>query len=184
VARLRIPETLTPDECTALLSAFNLRYWAPRRNHALVSVMLASGLRCAEALALEWAPHIDLMSGRVWVENGKGGRDRIVWLPPHVLDVLGAWRTSNAHNLVFPTGAGARMLTCYVRAAIPRAARRAGIDKRVHPHLLRHTFATELYRRTRDIRIVQRALGHSSIAHTQIYTHVSDNEVRDAMRGA
>ena len=178
----RIPDTLSSTECTALLKTFHRRYWAPHRNYALVSLMLATGLRCAEALAVLWSD-VDMTTGMVRVRQGKGGKDRIVWAHAAALEVLANWRPRNPHELLFPTGKGTRLATSYVRRAIKAAGVRADLAKDVHPHMLRHTMATELYARTHDLRIVQRALGHSDIRHTQIYTHVSDDDLRFAMGG-
>jgi len=65
---------------------------------------------------------------------------------------------------------------------LKRLAAKAGIEKNVHPHTLRHTFATDLYRETTNIRLTQKALGHSNLATTQIYTHIVDEELEDAMK--
>jgi integrase/recombinase XerD len=65
---------------------------------------------------------------------------------------------------------------------VKRYAAKAGIEKNVHPHTLRHSFATDLYRETSKIRLVQKALGHSNLATTQIYTHIVDEELEDAMK--
>ena len=65
---------------------------------------------------------------------------------------------------------------------VKRLARQAGIDKDVHPHMLRHTFATDLFRKTKNIRLIQKALGHAQITTTQIYTHIVDDELEEAMK--
>ena len=177
----RVPDTLSPSDCAALVATFKARWWCSARNKALVALMLGSGLRGAEALALDWAD-LDLQSGRLWVRHGKGNRDRIVWLPAGALDILGAWRVRTTYDRVFCTRDGAPLQTRYVRRAIKRAGVRAGLALDVHPHMLRHTFATLLYRATLDLRIVQRALGHTDIRHTTIYTHVSDVDLQRAMQ--
>lgn len=177
----RIPDSLSSDDQAALLNVIGRRYASNVRNHTLVALMLATGLRCAEALALRW-DDIDLQTGEVRVRQGKGGKDRIVWSNVRVLDLLHDWRQRSPHALVFPTKDGGPLSSRYVRASVKQYGKRAGIKLDVHPHLLRHTFATELYRRTKDIRLVQRALGHADVRHTQIYTHVSDAELQAAMR--
>jgi integrase/recombinase XerD len=70
----------------------------------------------------------------------------------------------------------------HVQQTVKRYATRAGIEKDVHPHILRHTFATDLCRRTTNIRLTQKALGHANLATTQIYTHIVDKELEGAMR--
>lgn len=178
----RIPDTLDQQEQDALLRTIGRRYQTNARNHTLVALMLATGLRCAEALSLRW-DDLDLHTGELRVRQGKGGKDRIVWARPDVLALAEDWRRrAGEGELVFATRDGGRLSTRYVREAVKRYAIRAGIAKDVRPHLLRHTFGTELYRRCRDLLVVQRALGHSDVRHTMIYTHVSDVELRDAMR--
>ena len=86
-------------------------------------------------------------------------------------------------GLVFTTLPGADIKPSYLRGMIQNKARKAGIEKRVHFHLLRHTYMTRLYQRTKDIRVVQEVAGHASIATTQIYTHVSGEDIREAMTG-
>ena len=178
----RIPTTLDANEVRALLRAFTLRYWAPRRNHALVVTMLACGLRCAEALALRW-DDIDRDTGQLRVHEGKGGHDRVLWLSEHALTVLDEWHKRSRFALVFPTRKGTPLAGSYVREMMSRMGKAAGITKPVHAHMLRHTFATNVYAATKDIRVAQQALGHKDVRTTQIYTHVSDDDVRDALRG-
>jgi len=83
---------------------------------------------------------------------------------------------------VFTTLAGTPVSSRYVQQMVQRYAAKAGIEKRVHPHILRHTFATDLHRESRNIRLVQKALGHADLSTTMIYTHVYDLEIREALR--
>ncbi|MDD5466150.1 MAG: tyrosine-type recombinase/integrase, partial [Candidatus Omnitrophica bacterium] len=83
---------------------------------------------------------------------------------------------------LFCTLAGGRLSDRYVRDMVKRYARRAGIDKDVHPHTLRHTFATDLLKETKNIRLVQRALGHVSLSTTMIYTHIVDDQLEAALK--
>ena len=84
--------------------------------------------------------------------------------------------------MFFATLDGERINDRYLRAMVKRRARKAGITKDVHPHTLRHTFATDLYRNTRNIRLVQKALGHSDLSTTMVYTHIYDQELESAMK--
>jgi integrase/recombinase XerD len=70
----------------------------------------------------------------------------------------------------------------YLRCMVKRLAKQAGIDKDVHPHMLRHTFATDLLRQTKNLRLAQKALGHAQITSTQIYTHIVDDELEEALK--
>ena len=83
---------------------------------------------------------------------------------------------------VFTTLVGKAVSGRYVQQMIRRCGAKAGIEKRVHPHILRHTFATDLHCETRNIRLVQKALGHADLSTTMIYTHVCDYEIMSAMR--
>lgn len=182
----RIPVTLTEEEQQSLLAQPNPRYPTVERNRLLLLLMLDTGLRLAEATGLEWV-HVDLATARLLVRQGKGAKDRILWLGDDLVNALCHWcrrqmavcRMVPAH--VFTTLKGQRLQHRYVQEMVRRYANRAGIGKRITPHVLRHTFATDLYRETCKIRLVQKALGHSDLSTTMIYTHVYDEELQQAM---
>jgi site-specific recombinase XerD len=88
----------------------------------------------------------------------------------------------SAPSHVFTTLDGKPVSNRYVQEMVKRYAAKAGIDKDVHPHTLRHTFATDLYRQTTNIRLTQKALGHANLATTQIYTHIVDEELEGALK--
>ena len=90
-----------------------------------------------------------------------------------------------ASDWLLPTSKGTKVATSQLRRSVKRYARDAGIDEveRVSPHTLRHTFATRLYRESGNIRMVQKALGHSDLSTTMIYTHIVDEELEGAMKG-
>ena len=102
--------------------------------------------------------------------------------------MLRSWRERQArdvtgdHEHVFTTLTGRPVSPRYVQQMVKRYAVRAGIEKGVHPHTLRHSFATDLYRQTTNIRLTQKALGQSNLATTQIYTHIVDEELEGALR--
>ena len=182
------PEVLTSEEVAALLKAPSRRAPTGVRNRALLTVLYRAGLRISEALDL-FPKDIDLGSGTVRVLHGKGDKMRTVALDPEAQAVLELWlqkRTALGHNArqaVFCTLKGVRVSADYVRAMLPRLARRAGINKRVHAHGLRHTMASEMRTEGRDIGAISKALGHSSIATTARYLdHVNPQAVVDMMR--
>lgn len=184
----RPPEPLTPDEVNRLLRAPSARAPTGVRNRALLVVLYRAGLRISEALALE-PKDIDRQAGTLRVLHGKGDKSRTVGMDPEAFSMLERWldvRASLGHNgraPVFCTLAGGRVATNYVRAMLPRMARRAGIEKRVHAHGLRHTMAAEMRAEGQDIGVISKALGHSSIATTARYLdHVAPTAVVDAMR--
>jgi integrase/recombinase XerD len=117
------------------------------------------------------------------VRRGKGNKDRQVWVSEPTLQLLRAWRVrAPISSYCFPTLKGTLIHGQALRAMLQRRGRKAGLAKGVHPHMLRHTYATELYRATKDIRLVQKALGHASLSTTMIYTHIVDDDMETAMR--
>jgi len=185
----KLPKMLTEEETDRLLSQPNQRYFGPHRDYLFMRLMLKAGLRASEATALR-PEHVGLMSGKLSVREGKGAKDRTLWVGEEVLRELQEWmdrRTKEANGSTFllPTRKGTEVATSHLRRLVKRYARKAGIEEvnRVSPHTLRHTFATRLYRETSNIRMVQKALGHSDLSTTMIYTHVVDEELEGAMKG-
>jgi len=185
--RKKLPVVLTKDEQARLLRQPNKRYPTGERNLAMLRLMLDTGLRLSEATALHWRD-LDLMSGKLMVRQGKGAKDRTLWIGEANIDQLRTWRERQVGSCggdpdhVFTTLRGDPLSNRYVQAMVARYVKRAGIEKRVSPHTLRHTFATDLYADTLKIRLVQKVLGHSDLSTTMIYTHVFDPEVEDAMK--
>jgi len=184
-------EVLTRDEVHRLIAACG-RGASGTRNRALITLLYRTGLRIAEALALE-VKDIDLDAGAVAVLHGKGDRSRRVGIDPPAVAVLERW-LERRRALGIPRGApvfctisqprpGRPMYASVVREMLKDAAARAGIEKRVHPHGLRHTHAAELAREKVPVNLIQRQLGHKSLAVTAHYIdHLMPNEVIDAMR--
>ena len=184
----KIPDVLNAEEQGALLKQPNPRYPTGERNRLILQMMLDAGLRLAETTALCWTD-IDLNTGRLKVHQGKGARDRVLWIGDSDLEALREWRERQARDVegapghVFTTLEGRPVSNRYVQAMVKRYALKAGIGKNVHPQLLRHTFATDIYRETASIRLTQRALGHADLSTTQIYTHiVVDEELEGALK--
>jgi site-specific recombinase XerD len=183
----KVPDVLTAEEQAALLEQPNPRYPTGERNRLILRVMLNAGLRLAETTALSWKD-IDLNTGRLEVQQGKGARDRVLWIGDADLEALREWRERQARDVegtpghVFTTLEGKPVSNRYVQAMVKRYAQKAGIGKNVHPQLLRHTFATDIYRETSSIRLTQKALGHADLSTTQIYTHIVDEELEGALK--
>lgn len=180
----RLPKVLSADEQERFLSTFNRRYRTPHRNLCLCRSMLEVGLRASEAVSLK-PEHLNMMSCRLIVREGKGAKDRTLWINPSLRDEIGRWLERRVESRwLFPTRFGTRIKTSYLRRMVKRQARKAQVQEweRVSPHTLRHTFATDLYRETKDLRLVQKALGHSSIKTTQIYIHLVDDELEAALK--
>jgi len=191
----RLPRVLRPDELRALLGDPRDGEAAPtpedaagdalagavaRRDRALLELLYGSGLRIAEATALD-VDDADLGRARA-VVHGKGGKQRIVPLSEPAVVALRRWLAEGRPGLVTDASpAAAIFLNRRGRRLTPRDARRI-VDRRAseptHPHALRHTFATHLLDGGADLRIVQELLGHSDVATTQRYTHVSKERLR------
>lgn len=178
----RLPDTLNNQERILLLSQPNKNAPTGLRDLAMISLMLNAGLRASEVLNI-FVKDVDWTSGKLIIKHGKGKKDRIVWINEQDLNILRQWREKKPDsNLFFTTLKGNIIDDRYLRAMVKRRAENAGISKNVHPHLLRHTFATDLLRSTKNIRLVQKALGHASLSSTMIYTHVYDEELESALK--
>jgi integrase/recombinase XerD len=189
----KIPEVLTKEEQKALLNQPNIRYPTGQRNYTMLKLMLNIGLRLSEIINLTW-DDINLMSGKVMVRHGKGAKDRILWTSNEVINLLIGWKEKQFNRLgksvkpVFSTLSknsntiGKKLLQRYIQEMVSRYARKAKIKKNITPHTLRHSFATDLYKETKDIRLVQKALGHADISTTMIYTHIVDEDLEKALK--
>lgn len=186
------PEPLTQEEARALLNACSRRGPTGIRNRALIVLLWRAGLRVSEALALKPAD-VDLEAGTVRVLRGKGSKARTAGIDPSAGEILARWMDARAALGVngraplicgiSSNNLGKPVAPAYVRALLPRLAEKAGITKRVHPHGLRHTHATELRQEGVEIGVISRQLGHSDIATTVRYlSQVAPQAVVDTMR--
>jgi integrase/recombinase XerD len=187
-------EVLTAGEISRLIDACPCpRRWpSGMRDRALIVVLWRSGLRIAEALALEMRD-IDRQAGALTVRHGKGNRRRVVGLDPMGMAVLERWLDARA-KLSVPAGskvfctiihgqAGRPYQAPQARDMLKSRARKAGIEKRVHPHGLRHTCAVDLLREGLDVKLIQRQFGHSDLQTTDRYLdHLMPHQMISAMR--
>ena len=168
----KLPQVLDVDEAVRLVE---LPTDGPLglRDRALLELFYSSGLRLSEVCALRWQD-LDLDNGLVTV-LGKGSKQRIVPVGSHARTALQAWR-DEVHGTddapVFPGRGGRPITPRAVQLRLRQLAMRQGVFKRVHPHLLRHSFASHMLESSGDLRGVQELLGHADIATTQIYTHL------------
>ena len=169
----RLPSFLPKDESKELLDRAPVASEAGRRDHAVLELLYASGLRVAECCGLD-LDDLDRGQGTVRV-LGKGGKERVVPVGDAALsaidDYLAQRRTRNGP--LFTNHRGGRLTTRSVHRIVRSQARAAGIDRRVSPHTLRHTFATHMLGEGADLRLIQELLGHRRLSTTQRYTHVS-----------
>ena len=168
----KLPQVLDADEMMRLVEVptdgpLGLR------DRAMLELFYSSGLRLSELCALRWG-ELDLVERLVSV-TGKGNKGRIVPVGSHAVTALTEWKSASAPKPdmpVFPGRGGAPISSRAVQLRIRQLAQQQGIWKRVHPHLLRHSFASHVLESSGDLRGVQELLGHADIATTQIYTHL------------
>jgi integrase/recombinase XerD len=181
----RLPKVLSRDEIHRLLAQPRGSSPSALRDRALLETMYACGLRASEAIALE-VSNVDLEAG-ILRTHGKGSKERIVPIGSKAIEALQAYLALARPRLVGPReetrlfvnlrGAGLSRQGLY--KIVQRHARRAGLEHRMSPHTLRHTFATHLLAGGCDLRSLQEMLGHADIGTTQIYTHLSTERLRD-----
>lgn len=171
------PEVYTHEEMQAVIRACG-RGLTAYRNRAMIAVMWRSGLRIAECIALR-PVDVDFDLGAIRVMHGKGDKDRLVHLDGQTAALIELWLRQRA-RLNPPRNAplfctiekgivGRPVRPSYFRDSLKRAGRRAGVEKRMHPHGLRHTFAFNLRREGKDIVTISEALGHTDLGTTQRY---------------
>ncbi|TXI32166.1 MAG: tyrosine recombinase XerC, partial [Ottowia sp.] len=168
----RLPQVLDVDEAVRLVEV-PTDVPLGLRDRALLELFYSSGLRLSELCGLRWRDlHDD--AGLVTV-LGKGGKQRSVPVGSHARRALGQWRASTGAGgeaFVFPGRGGGPISQRAVQVRIRQLAVRQGLFKHVHPHMLRHSFASHVLESSGDLRGVQELLGHADIATTQIYTHL------------
>ena len=184
--RRRLPRSLSPREVERLIEAANGT--APRalRDQALVELLYGAGLRVSEAVGLAGAG-VDLESRLVRVV-GKGDKERIVPLGREAAEAVRRYLSRGRPYLdrrhrpeLFLNAQGGGLTRAGAFLILRRLAAKAGLEpERVHPHLLRHSFATHLLEGGADLRSVQEMLGHADLATTELYTHVSERRRREA----
>lgn len=198
---------LDNDEVMRLFDTVDLNTPNGLRDRAILELLFSGGLRVSELCNLN-RDHINLKR-REFTVRGKGQKDRPIFISPNAADAIEQYLSSrndsfaplflnNSHNKksteqnnysdaisakqknsAIPKGENFRLTPRSVQRIVGNYARAAGITKHVSPHTLRHSFATDLLRNGADLRSVQELLGHSNIATTQIYTHITDSHLRD-----
>ena len=180
--RKKLPVVLEPGEAQRLIKQPNKRYPTGLRNKAIMSLMLHCGLRLSEVVNLK-PGNINLTKGKLRVESGKGKKDRDLAIPDYLTDLLDTWRNIRSKsNFFFSTLKGRKFSDRYIQQMVKRYSYKAGINKKISPHTLRHTYATEYYRQTKDIETLRRILGHSDVSTTTIYITPANIDVENGMK--
>jgi integrase/recombinase XerD len=184
----RLPDVLSREHVAKLLDSVDPADRFACRDRAVLEVFYASGVRVGELVGLrlrDWIPGLGVLRVR-----GKGNRDRIVPVHRHAADCLSSYldtlrpilaevrtvRVGHSGDAVFLSRSGLPLTRVAVWQLVSRAAQRAGI-RRIHPHTLRHSFATHLMTGGADLRVVQELLGHSTVETTRRYTHVDTDRL-------
>ena len=173
-----LPKALSVEAAQRLLDGGEAKAPADVRDRAMFELLYSSGLRVGELVALNAGDgRLDLAQGEVTV-TGKGAKTRTVPVGARAREALKRWLAARAslaaagEKALFVGGRGRRISAAVVAARLKRWARLAGTPGRVHPHMLRHSFATHVLQSSQDLRAVQEMLGHASISTTQVYTHL------------
>jgi integrase/recombinase XerD len=182
----KLPRTLSPGEAERLIAAANGITPRALRDRALVELLYGAGLRVSEAVGLEKGG-VDLEDRLVRV-TGKGGKERVVPIGRPAVDALRRYLARGRPYLdrrhrpeLFLNAKGGGLTRTGAFLILRRLAEVAGLEPgRVHPHLLRHSFATHLLEGGADLRSVQELLGHADLGTTELYTHVSDRRRRES----
>jgi integrase/recombinase XerD len=179
----KLPPSLTADQVRRIIETPSVKTPLGLRDRALLELLYAAGLRAAEILTLR-IEQLDLGSGSARV-IGKGNKERLVLLGKAAEEAIRRYLDTARPKLVrsksggevFLGNHGRRLTTSHLWGIVKKAAKAAGLDTRVYPHLLRHSFATHLLSGGADLRVIQELLGHASIGTTEIYTHVDEDRL-------
>lgn len=180
-----LPKSMSEPEVESLLAAPTVTDPLGHRDRAMLEVLYATGLRVSELVSLK-VTQVNVQQGVVRV-LGKGNRERLIplgeeavsWLQAFMAGPRGEILLDRNTDSLFPTRRGDRMTRQAFWHIIKRYARKAGVDRALSPHTLRHAFATHLLNHGADLRVVQMLLGHSDLSTTQIYTHVARERMKD-----
>ncbi len=179
----RLPTILTKDHLSSLIEAADEETPRGLRNRAILELIYAAGVRLSEVVRLD-LKNVDLRE-RTLLVRGKGNKERMVLIGTAAEQAIRRYLKEARHKLavdpapaLFLNRDGQRLSGRSVQQIVRRHALRAGLDERVHPHLLRHSFATHLLDGGAELRVVQELLGHASASTTQIYTHVTEEQAR------
>lgn len=167
----KLPSVLSRDEVLKLLGNAETA-----KSKLIMSFLYSSGLRVSELVNLKKADlNFDEKMG--WVRKGKGSKDRMFGISQTLSDEVKKYLSSHETN-VYLFSSDKPLTTRNIQKIIQKTAKKAGIQKKVTPHTLRHSFATHLLEAGTDIRVIQELLGHASLSTTQLYTHISQEQLR------
>lgn len=184
----KLPEVLTIEEVDALLAAVDLSKSEGHRNKAIVETLYSCGLRVSELVNLRYE---DIFFDEGFIRViGKGNKQRLVPVSPSVAKEIGLYEVATRNHMkiqagnesfVFLNRRGAKLTRVMIFTIIKNLAEVAGIRKNISPHTFRHSFATHLLEGGANLRAIQEMLGHESITTTEIYTHLDQRYLKEAI---
>lgn len=166
----KLPEVLSQEEVRRLIDACD-----NQKSRLIVSMLYSSGLRVSELVNLK-VSDVNFSEKTGWVRRGKGAKDRMIMLSEGLLQDVQAYLQDRNHAYLFSKEKP--LTTRNIQKIIFGLRKRAGIHKKITPHTLRHSYATHLLEQGTDIRTIQALLGHSSLSTTQLYTHISTDQLK------
>jgi len=182
-----LPEYLTVEEVDMMEGAIDLSKWEGQRNKAIIETLFSCGLRVSELVNLKKS---DIFEQEKFIRVlGKGNKERLVPISDKALREINLWYFDRnlmkikpgEEDYVFLNRRGAHLTRTMILIMIKNTARDAGIKKTISPHTLRHSFATALLKGGADLRVIQALLGHEDTATTEIYTHLENSDLREAI---
>lgn len=168
-----IPDILTIEEMKDLIENTS-----NPKHKLIIKLLYGTGLRVSEIVNLK-KEEINFSENLIKIKLSKGKKDRFVKLPSSIKEELNGYLKLILSEYLFPSNRGGKLTKDTIQKIVQNSAKKAGIKKRVYPHLLRHSFATHLLEQGTDLRIIQKLLGHSSIKTTQMYTQISQASIKN-----
>ncbi|SMC87019.1 site-specific tyrosine recombinase XerD [Moheibacter sediminis] len=185
---MKLPDTLSEEEIDKLVAAIDLSLAEGERNRAIIETLYGCGLRVSELTELKLS---DLFFEEDFIRvTGKGNKQRLIPISGYTVKYINLYKEHIRNHQVIQKGfedylflnrRGKNLTRVMIFTIIKNLAERAGIHKKISPHTFRHSFATHLLKNGADLRSIQMMLGHESITTTEIYTHLDDKDMRNAI---
>lgn len=185
----KLPKYLNYNDVEKLLTAYDINNYLGIRNSLILEMLYSTGIRVGEIVNVELS-NISIIDKTIKI-HGKGNKERIVFFGSKCLELFklylkNSYNKLNINNLkyLFLSKTGKQISDREIRKIVDDAAKIAGIDMKISPHVLRHTFATHMLTEGADLRSVQELLGHENLSTTQVYTHLTNERIRNVYLNA
>ena len=169
----KLPEVLSKEEVKSLINATDTE-----KSRLIISMLYSTGLRVSEVVKLK-VNDLDSIENVGWVRSGKGSKDRLFSISGELGEQLKEYLERKKDGRIYVFSKDKPLTTRNIQKIVARAKRAGGINKKTTPHSLRHSFATHLLEQGTDIRVIQSLLGHASLSTTQVYTHISKEQIKN-----